>query len=140
MNIQGNFLVIKALTFVTFINGKKIISARDHKISNLQTKIISRKVNSTLSDCDVIANLKELHSNFVVVQIDIAANNVGIICKKLHALVIMKELEFSSGNSDDKNCTFNKNIQLWKMTINEHEDIYLITMLLSLTAKWRHQH
>ena len=110
----------------------------DHKISNLQTKIISRKVKSALSDCDVIANLKELHSNFVVVQFDIAANNVGIICKKLHALVIMEELEFSSGNSDDKNCTFNKNIQFWKMTINEHKDIYLITMLLSLTAKWRH--
>ena len=52
----------------------------DHKISNLQTKIISRKVKSALSDCDVIANLKELHSNFVVVQFDIAANNVGIIC------------------------------------------------------------
>ena len=52
----------------------KIILAIDDKINNFKTKIFIRKVNSAL-----IANLKELHSNFVFVPIDKAANNGPII-------------------------------------------------------------
>ena len=77
-------------------------SAIDDKINNLKNKIILKKVKSALNDCDVIANLKELHSNFIFVPIDKAANNVAIICKRLNALVIAKELEFNSGKSNDK--------------------------------------
>ena len=79
---------------------------------NLKTKIILRKVNSALDDCDVIANLKELHSNFIFVLIDKAANNVAITCKKLYALVITKKLGFNSGNSDNENGTCDKTISI----------------------------
>ena len=87
----------------------KIISATDGKINNLKTRIIPRKVNAALNDCDAITNLKELHSNFVFVPVDKAANNVAIICKILYALIIAKELGFSSGNSNNKNDTYAKN-------------------------------
>ena len=82
--------------FLTLVNGKTAI---DGKITNLKTKIIPWKVYSTLSNCNVTVNLKELHSNFVSVPIDKAANNVAIICVRLYALVIVKELRFNSGNS-----------------------------------------
>ena len=39
-------------------------------------------------------------------SIDKAANNVAIICKILYALVMVKEVEFNSGNSNDKNGTY----------------------------------
>ena len=45
-------------------------------------------MNSALDDSDAIANLKKLHSNFVFLPIDQAANNVAMICKRLYALVI----------------------------------------------------
>ena len=90
------------------MNGKKKFSATDVKINNLKTKIIPRKVNSAFSNCDVTANLKELHSNFVFVPIDKAANNVAVICKRLYALPIAKELGLNSGNSNDQNGTFDK--------------------------------
>ena len=45
-------------------------------------------MNSALDDSDAIANLKKLHSNFVFLPIDWAANNVAMICKRLYALVI----------------------------------------------------
>ena len=94
---------------------------------NLETKIILRKVNSALDDCDLIANLtlssiykiynirtsvKELHSNFIFVLIDKAANNVAITCKKLYALVITKKLGFNSGNSNNENGTCDKTISI----------------------------
>ena len=75
-------------------------------INNLRIKIIPRKVNAALNDCDAITNLKELHSNFVFVPVDKAANNVAIICKILYALIIA---QFSSGNSNNKNDTYEKN-------------------------------
>ena len=91
--------------FLTLENGKTAI---DGKITNLKTKIIPWKVYSTLSNCNVTVNLKELHSNFVFVPIDKAANNVAVICKRLYALAIAKELGLNSGNSNDQNGTFDK--------------------------------
>ena len=68
--------------------------------------MISRKINSVVKDFDIIANLKELHSNFVFVPIDKAAN-VAIICKGLYTLVMMKELGSNSRNNDN-NGTYEK--------------------------------
>ena len=87
---------------------KQVISAIEDKKNPLKTKIILRKVKSALNDCDVIANLKELHSNLVFVLIDKAANNVAIICKRLYALVIAKKLGFNSGTSNDENGAYSK--------------------------------
>lgn len=50
-----------------------------------QIKIIPRKVNAALSNCNVVANMKELYKNFVFVPIDKAVNNVAIIYRRLCA-------------------------------------------------------
>ena len=68
--------------------------------------MVQRKVNSALSNWDIIANLKKLHSNFVIVSFDKAANNVTIKCKRLCALLIAKQLGLNSGNGNDKNGTY----------------------------------
>ena len=68
---------------------------------------------------------------------DKAANNAAKICKRLYALVITKELGFNSGSNNDKNGTYDKiNSNMENDTINEHEEIYIITIVLNLTVKW----
>lgn len=48
-----HFLRIKAIVFMSFVNWKNI-SGIDDKVSNLKTKIIPRKVNSTFGIYDVM--------------------------------------------------------------------------------------
>ena len=43
--------------------------------------------NFALKDCDIETNLKELGNNVTFVPINKAANNVGILCKKLFLLI-----------------------------------------------------
>ena len=53
---------------------------------------------------------------------DKAAIHVAIMCKRLYALVIVKELEFSSENSNDKDGTFDKIDSIMENNrINEHK-------------------
>ena len=55
--------------------------------------------------------------------IDKAANNVAIICKRLHALVIVEELALNGGNSNNKNGTYDKiNSNMDNDIINEHKE------------------
>lgn len=61
-----------------------MILAIDDEISNHKTKMVHRKFNAALENCDAVANLKKLHSNFVFLPIDKAANNVPIICKSIN--------------------------------------------------------
>ena len=56
-------------------------------------KMISRKINSALRNCDVTANVKTLHGNFVFKPIDKAAYNVAIVGERLQALVILIKLD-----------------------------------------------
>lgn len=70
-----------------------------------QIKIIPRKVNAALSNCNVVANMKELYKNFVFVPIDKAVNNVAIIYRRLCASTKAKKKKkkgLSSGNSNNK--------------------------------------
>ena len=69
----------------------------------------------------------KLHSTFILLEIDTAADNVAIICKRLNALVIKKELRFNGGNSTDKNGTYDKiNSNMENDIINEYKE-YLST-------------
>ena len=49
------------------------------KKKKIKNKIIPRRLKFTLNDCDGIANLKELHSNFVFVPVDKSGSNGAII-------------------------------------------------------------
>ena len=87
---KGNFLLIKALTCEFCEWKSKTIPAIDDKIDNLKAKVIPRKVNSAFNDLNVIANLKELHCNFVFAPINNTADDVAIICERLYALLTVK--------------------------------------------------
>ena len=67
--------------------------------------------------------------------IDKAANNVAIIYERLYALVIAKELGFSSGNSNDKNGTYDKINSIME---NEHKEYLSNHYGINLRAKLRH--
>ena len=70
----------------------KILQMVDAKITYLKRKLKYRKVNPVLQQTDVIDYLKTLHSKYVLVPIDKAANNVSIICKRFYVEVILKEI------------------------------------------------
>ena len=70
----------------------EVLQKIDVKIASLKRKIKYRKVNPVLQKTEVIEYLQELHSKFVLVPIDKAANNVSIICKRFYVEVILKEI------------------------------------------------
>ena len=84
----------------TFDDWKALILAKvAQKIRKLK---ISRKPQQTkpiLKDEEVIQYLKDLHSRFVIVPIDKAANNVSIICKRFYVMRLLKEVG-AIGKSD----------------------------------------
>ena len=59
---------------------------------------------SILSDSEVTSYLKDLHSNFVLVPIDKASNNIAIICKRFYIERLLSEVGLSENHS---------NISLW---------------------------
>lgn len=78
----------------------EVLQQVDNKITSLKRKIKYRKASSVLERPDVIDDLKEIHSKFVVVPIDKAANNVALICKRYYVEVILKEVGIL-GNGND---------------------------------------
>ena len=78
----------------------KVLQKVDAKIAFLKRKMKYRKVNPVLQQTEVIEYLRDLHSKFVLVPIDKAANNVSIICKRFYVEVILKEIGIlGEGNS-----------------------------------------
>ena len=71
---------------------------------------------SVLSDVEVLADLDELHKDFVLVPTDKAKNNITIVCKKFYISMIEKEL---SSN------TFSKINRSEDYIINEHKAFLL---------------
>ena len=77
----------------------EVIGMVEAKIASLKRKIKFNKVSSILKRQDVVDYLNELHSKFVIVPIDKAANNVAFICKRFYVEVILREIGIiSRGN------------------------------------------
>ena len=70
----------------------KVLALTDEKITNLKSYIKCHRTNRVLEQSDVGEYLKELHTKYVLVPIDKAANNIAIICKKFYVSVILKEI------------------------------------------------
>ena len=70
----------------------EVLQKVDAKITSLKRKMKYHKVNPVLKQTEVIEYLENLHSKFVLVPIDKAANNVSIICKRFYVEVILKEI------------------------------------------------
>jgi len=79
-----------------------VLQKVDAKITYLKRKMKYHKVNPVLEKPYVIKYLRNLHSRFVMVPIDKAANNVCIICKRFYVEVILNEI----GVLDDGNSTY----------------------------------
>ena len=78
----------------------EVLQKVDAKIAFLKRKLKYQKVNPVLERADVIEYLKNLHSKFVLVPIDKAANNVSIICKRFYVEVILKEIGILDGGNN----------------------------------------
>lgn len=65
------------------------VAEKDHKLKS------SRRPQQTkpiLRDENVIQYLQDLHSKYVIVPIDKAANNISIICKRFYVMRLLKEV------------------------------------------------
>ena len=68
----------------------EVIEMVKAKIASLKCRIKVNKVSSVLKKQEVQEYLSEIHSKFVIVSIDKAANNVAFICKRFYVEVILK--------------------------------------------------
>ena len=70
----------------------KILEFVDRRVNVLNKKKTPSPTKPVLQDEDVLASLSELHSRFVVVPIDKAANNVALICKRFYIQKLLDEV------------------------------------------------
>ena len=77
----------------TFDSWKALILGKvAEKIHKLKVSRKPQQTKPILKDENVIQYLKDLHSRYVIVPIDKAANNVSIICKRFYVLRLLKEV------------------------------------------------
>ena len=90
-----NMVLRKKLKDIDLVPWKNIICKKVIlKIDSLKKKIKCPYVKPILNNTEVKEYLAELHSKYVIVPIDKAANNVSIICKKYYIEVLLKEVGF----------------------------------------------
>ena len=90
-----NMVLRKKLKDIDLVPWKNIICKKVFlKIDSLKKKIKCPYVKPILNNTEVKEYLAELHSKYVIVPIDKAANNVSIICKKYYIEVLLKEVGF----------------------------------------------
>ena len=76
-----------------------IISNIDGRISSFRPKKNRNKHRSILKLEPSKECLSDLHSKYVMVPIDKAANNIAFICKRFYALVLLKEVGLMGSNT-----------------------------------------
>ena len=67
----------------------KVFEKVSDKIRTLKS---SGRPKETKRDENALADLAELHNNFVIVPIDKVANNISIICKRFYVTRLLKEV------------------------------------------------
>ena len=70
-------------------------------MNHLTNKLYTNKHREFLSSPDVKNTLDNIHKDFVVVPIDKATGNIGLISKKIHASVITRELGLNNNSPTD---------------------------------------
>ena len=99
----------------------EILSKVDTKVASLRRKIKFNKIKPVLNRSEVQDYLRHLHSKFVLVPIDKAANNIAFVCKRYYVEVILKEIGVLDTASDTyfrsdflKNEIINANVEYSK--------------------------
>ena len=70
----------------------KIKELVENRIQILKSRNVPSATKQILQDEEIISSLSELHSKFVIVPIDKAANNVAIICKRFYIQKLLNEV------------------------------------------------
>ena len=70
----------------------KLNECIQRKIASLKSKHINNRKNHVLKSKKHLRSLKLLHSGYVLVQADKAANNVIVVCKKYYLEVVTREI------------------------------------------------
>ena len=104
----------------------KILELVDDRVENLKSRRVPSVTKPILQDEEVIRSLSDLHSKFVVVPIDKAANNVAIICKRFYIQKLLNEVGVPGDSSptyklsteDPDNVIFNNALLCEKFGVN----------------------
>ena len=70
----------------------KILQLVDQRISVLKSRNVPSATKPILQDEQTLTSLAEIHSRYVVVPIDKAANNVALICKRYYIQKLLNEV------------------------------------------------
>ena len=85
--------------FLEWTNNVKV--KIDKRLSHLTNKLYTNKDMDCLSSPDVENALDNIHKDFVVVSIDEATGNIALVCKRLYASAIPRELGLKNNSSTD---------------------------------------
>ena len=89
---MAELMKVDPVDFTPWVN--MILSKVTQLITPLKPKIRNFYTKSVLKQYDVKNYLLDLHSKFVIVPIDKAANNVAIVCKKFYIRKLFEEVGF----------------------------------------------
>ena len=70
----------------------KVLHLVDQRVEILKSKMVLSVTKPVLEGEEALSALTDLHSNFVVVPIDKASNNVAIICKRFYVQKLLDEV------------------------------------------------
>ena len=77
----------------------KILQLVDQRINVLKSRNVPSATKPILQDEQTLTSLAELHSRYVVVPIDKAANNVALICKRYYIQKLLNEVGIPGDSS-----------------------------------------
>ena len=78
----------------------EVLKLIDKRIEDVSKRFQPREVSKVLEDPNVKRNLKNLQKSFVFCPTDKAGNNVAVICKRLYAENILKEIDLANINNN----------------------------------------
>ena len=101
VNFSSNWCNKKGIPTTSFLEWiNKIMTKVDIRIKQLKKKIKFKRNKQVLREPDVVTDLNDLQSKYVMCPIDKAANNTAFICKRYYVEVILKELGLNSSQSN----------------------------------------
>ena len=118
-----------------------IVDTLKNKITALKTKVRPVKTSLGLKSREVSSALETLQSNFVIVPIDKASNNVAFICKRYYAKVLLKEFGLLDGTTTTTYSLINEDqteiLDFHKRHLKQHFKIEVNSNMMKLpSAYW----
>jgi len=100
----------------------KVNECVQKKIASLKRKHINRRKRHILRSRRHLQSLEELHSKYVLVPADKAAQNVIVVCKKYYWEVVLKEIDLTA--------TYESVMQDCQSIVDRHTTFFLQNTVL----------